>query len=105
MIASKFNIGQQVRHKNLGILGVIIDIDIKCSISHLTIQNIKEKEKKNFNYPWYHLIVQDEDGDPMHIYISEKQLATENFIGNSKQSSIDKLSTFILLKLQKKNHH
>lgn len=32
MIASKFGIGQQVRHKLLGYLGVVIDIDPEYSL-------------------------------------------------------------------------
>ncbi len=32
IIASKFGIGQQVRHKLLGYLGVIVDIDVEYSL-------------------------------------------------------------------------
>ncbi|MGP1954768.1 MAG: heat shock protein HspQ, partial [Arsenophonus sp. NC-QC1-MAG3] len=32
MTTSKFNIGQQVRHKLLGYLGVIVDVDAEYSL-------------------------------------------------------------------------
>ena len=35
MIASKFGIGQQVRHSLLGYLGVVVDIDPELSLIHI----------------------------------------------------------------------
>lgn len=39
MIASKFGIGQQVRHRMLGYLGVVIDVDAEYSLESLMSLN------------------------------------------------------------------
>ncbi len=92
IISSKFNIGQQVRHKLLGFLGVIIDIDAEYSLS----KNKKYKKininKKFKKLPWYHVIIEDNNGCPIYTYLAEFQLIWEFKKNHPNQSSLDKLS-------------
>ncbi len=90
IISSKFNIGQKVRHKLLGFLGVIIDVDAEYSLFNNKKKiNIKKKFKK---CPWYHVIIENNNGYPIYTYIAEFQLIWESEINNFNQSSLDKLS-------------
>lgn len=100
IILSKFNIGQQVRHKLLGFLGVIIDIDSEYSLSKENMKkfNIKKKFKK---LPWYHVIMEDDNGYPIHTYLAEDQLSWENQIEHFETSSLDKLSNSIKKQFKK----
>ncbi len=68
IINSKFNIGQIVVHKLLGFLGIIIDIDPIYSFKN---KNIKNNKKNN---PWYHVLIEDNNGNYIHIYLEEYQL-------------------------------
>jgi heat shock protein HspQ len=81
MIASKFGIGQQVRHKLLGYLGVVIDIDPEYA-------------------PWYHVVMEDEEGQPVHTYLAEVQLAGEEQDAHPEQPSLDELAESIRHQLQ-----
>ncbi len=97
IIYSKFNIGQQVRHKLLGFLGVIIDIDPIYSLTK------KNKFKDNINkkkLPWYHVIIEDKNGYPIHTYLSEDQLSWEINKKHPQQKLLDKLSYIIKKELK-----
>ncbi len=96
IINSKFNIGQQVRHKLLGFLGVIIDIDPIYSLN----KKNKIKKKKYKKLPWYHVIIEDNNGHHIHIYLSEDQLSWEIKKKHPKQKSLDKLSNIIKKQLK-----
>ncbi len=102
IIYSKFNIGQQVRHKLLNFLGVIIDIDPIYSLKNkFKFNNKIYKKNKIFKkYPWYHVITEDNNGNPIYTYISEIQLSLEIQKIHPEQLSLDKLS--ILIKKQLK---
>ncbi len=92
IISSKFNIGQQVRHKLLGFLGVIIDVDAEYSLYNDIKKkkiNIKKKFQKS---PWYHVIIENNNGYPIYTYIAEFQLIWESEINHPNQPSLDKLS-------------
>ncbi len=92
MITScKFNIGQQVRHKLLGFLGVIVDIDPEYSLLETNIDelNIHNSFKK---YPWYHVIMEDDNGYTIHTYLSEIQLSWETQKKQPNKSSLYELS-------------
>ncbi len=91
---SKFNIGQQVRHKLFDFLGVIIDIDYEYSIIESNIEKkiIHNTFKKS---PWYHVIMEDDNGYPIHIYLAEAQLSWEFNTEHIEKTSLDKLSDSI----------
>ncbi len=100
IISSKFNIGEQVEHKLLGLTGVIIDIDPKYSLNNSS--NAKKINKSLKKKPWYHIIIEDHNGYPMHIYLSETQLSWKIKEEYSEKTSLDKLSKII--KKQIKNN-
>ncbi len=99
---SKFYIGQQVRHKLLGFLGVIIDIDSEYSLKNKNINkvNINNNLKES---PWYYVIMEDNNGYPIYIYLSEEQLSWEIEKIHPKQLSLDKLSKKIKKQFKKSN--
>ncbi len=100
IIFSKFNIGQKVRHKLFGFLGVIIDIDYEYSI---TESNLEELSINNTfkKLPWYHVIMEDDNGYPIHIYLSEAQLSWVNKIKYLEKTSLDNLSNSIKKQFKK----
>lgn len=74
MIASKFGIGQQVRHRLLGYLGVVIDVDPEYSLEHPKADEIAANDELRLA-PWYHVVMEDDEGQPVHTYLAEAQLA------------------------------
>ncbi|MCR3755282.1 MAG: heat shock protein, hemimethylated DNA-binding protein [Sodalis sp. Psp] len=99
MIASKFGIGQQVRHKLLGYLGVIIDVDPEYSLERPSLDEITADDSLR-TAPWYHVVMEDEEGKPMHTYLAEAQLGYEVFPVHPEQSALDELAESIRLQLQ-----
>ncbi|VFS51540.1 Heat shock protein hspQ [Budvicia aquatica] len=61
MITSKFSIGQQVRHKLLGNLGVIIDIDAEYSLDQPASDEMAANDNLR-DAPWYHVVMEDDEG-------------------------------------------
>ncbi len=99
MIASKFGIGQQVRHKLLGFLGVVVDVDPEYSLAEPDIEEMGESEDLRAS-PWYHVVMEDDDGRPMHTYLAESQLAWEAQAEHPEQPSLDELAASIRKQLQ-----
>ncbi|UDG79690.1 heat shock protein HspQ [Candidatus Steffania adelgidicola] len=99
MIASKFSIGQQVRHKLLGYLGVIIDVDPEYSLEKPSLDMIASEDSLR-QAPWYHVVMENEEGKPFHTYLAEAQLGYESFPVHQKQSTLDELAASIRLQLQ-----
>ncbi|ABF13859.1 heat shock protein HspQ [Candidatus Palibaumannia cicadellinicola] len=99
MIASKFGIGQQVRHKLFGYLGVIIDVDPEYSLDKPYIDKIAADDSLR-TAPWYHVVMEDEDGKPVHTYLAEAQLGYEAFLEHPEQPTLDELAESIRLQLQ-----
>ncbi len=73
MIASKFGIGQQVRHSLLGYLGVVVDIDPVYSLSEPSPDELAVNDELRAA-PWYHVVMEDDNGLPVHTYLAEAQL-------------------------------
>nr|BET44725.1 MAG: heat shock protein HspQ [Candidatus Aschnera chinzeii] len=95
MIAtSKFSIGQQVQHKLLGYHGVIIDVDAVYSLAKLEDDSIS-KNKTLSSSPWYHVVMEDDNGDPIHTYLAEAQITYKNENDYDEQSSLKELSESI----------
>ncbi|QJC36331.1 heat shock protein HspQ [Enterobacteriaceae endosymbiont of Donacia simplex] len=95
MITSKFGIGQQVRHKLLGFLGVIVDVDPEYSLSDPKIDEVAESITLR-SKPWYHVVMEDDNGQPIHTYLAEAQLSGEPLENeHPENSSLDELADAI----------
>ena len=91
MIASKFGIGQQVRHTLLGYLGVIVDVDPEYSLAEPEEDEIAANDELRAA-PWYHVVMEDDDGQPIHTYLAEAQLSSETRDEHPEQPSLDELA-------------
>lgn len=99
IVISKFDIGQQVRHKLLGFLGVIIDVDVGYSLEDPKIDIIVDNESL-YMAPWYHVVMEDDNGQPIHTYLAEVQLTSETKNEHPDQPTLDELSASIRQQLQ-----
>ncbi len=99
MIASKFGIGQQVRHSLLGYLGVIVDIDPEYSLDESSDDEVAVNDDLRTS-PWYHVVMEDDDGEPVHTYLAEAQLQNEANDEHPEQPSMDELAQTIRQQLQ-----
>lgn len=98
MITTKFTIGQQVRHKMLGFLGVIVDVDPEYSLDS-DINDMMANESMRA-IPWYHVVVEDRDGRPVQTYLAEVQLDSERQTEHPEQLALDELSASIRQQLK-----
>jgi len=94
MITSKYGIGQQVRHRLLGYLGVVIDVDAEYSLEKPDLDEIAADESLR-GAPWYHVVMEDDKGQPIHTYLAEIQIDHEARIPHPEQSSLDDLAESI----------
>lgn len=95
MVTSKFSIGQQVRHSLLGSLGVIIDIDAEYSLTQQASEDEVAADDRLRKSPWYHVVMEDDDGQPVHTYLAEIQLMREEDETHPEQPSLDELAASI----------
>ncbi|NKI73383.1 heat shock protein HspQ [Dickeya sp. CFBP 2040] len=98
MINCKFTIGQQIRHKLLGYPGVVIDIDPEYSLEQPKWEELSVNDTLR-TAPWYHVVMEDEHGRPIHTYLAEEQLIEEHMISEdrhpSDHPSLDELAATI----------
>lgn len=87
MIASKFGIGQQVRHRLLGYLGVVIDVDAEYSLEKPGVDDVAADDSMR-TAPWYHVVMEDEEGQPVHTYLAEIQIDHEAARSHPEQTSL-----------------
>ncbi|ACY84121.1 heat shock protein HspQ [Edwardsiella piscicida] len=99
MITSKFGIGQQVRHKLLGSLGVVIDIDPEYALDDAPDDDDLGANEVLRHAPWYHVVMEDEQGQPVHTYLAEAQLDGESSDSHPEQPSMDDLAESIRAQL------
>ena len=99
MIASKYGIGQQVRHSLLGYLGVVVDIDPEYSLDEPSADELAASAELRAT-PWYHVVMEDDDGQPLHTYLAEAQLSSEPQDEHPEQPSMDELAQTIRKELQ-----
>ena len=99
MIASKFGIGQQVRHTLLDSLGVVVDIDAVYSLDEPSADEMAVNAELRAA-PWYHVVMEDDDGQPVHTYLAEVQLYGERQAEHPEQPSMDELAQTIRQQLQ-----
>jgi len=94
MITSKFTIGQQVRHKLLGCLGVIVDVDPIYSLPKSKLEDVQLNDSL-LDLPWYHVVIEDDKGQTVHTYLAEAQLDLETSGIHLDQPSLDDLAESI----------
>lgn len=99
MIASKYGIGQQVRHSLLGYLGVVVDIDPEYSLDEPEEDELADNSALRAA-PWYHVVMEDDDGKAIHTYLAEAQLSSEDDDEHPEQPSMDELAASIRQQLQ-----
>ncbi|PKE32035.1 heat shock protein HspQ [Rahnella sp. AA] len=99
MIASKYGIGQQVRHRLLGYLGVVIDVDAEYSLEKPGVDDVAADDSMR-TAPWYHVVMEDEEGQPVHTYLAEIQIDHEAARSHPEQTSLDDLAASIRSQLQ-----
>jgi len=99
MIASKFGIGQQVRHSLLGYLGVVVDIDPEYALDEPEADELAVNAELR-DAPWYHVVMEDDEGQPVHTYLAEAQLSGELQDEHPEQPSMDELAQTIRKQLQ-----
>jgi len=99
MIASKFGLGQQVRHKLLGFLGVVVDVDPVYSLDNPEIVATIGSDSL-LNAPWYHVVMENGDGETVHTYLAEAHLSWELPGEHPEQPSMDELAASIREQLQ-----
>ncbi|WP_447743202.1 heat shock protein HspQ [Enterobacter asburiae] len=99
MIASKFGIGQQVRHTLLGYLGVVVDIDPEYSLDEPSADELAVTAELRAA-PWYHVVMEGDDGQPVHTYLAEAQLSSELQEEHPEQPTMDELAQTIRKQLQ-----
>lgn len=99
MIASKYGIGQQIRHSLLGYLGVVVDIDAEYSLNEPAADDLADNARLRAA-PWYHVVMEDDEGDPIHTYLAEAQLSSEPQDEHPDQPSMDELARSIRQQLQ-----
>lgn len=99
MIATKFGIGQQVRHHLSGVLGVIVDVDPEYSLDATQLDEMGATDALR-SAPWYHVVMEDEEGDRVHTYVSEIQLFGETRTEHPDQPELDELAFSLRQQLQ-----
>ncbi|EHD20999.1 MULTISPECIES: heat shock protein HspQ [Brenneria] len=93
MIVCKFGIGQQIRHKLLGYPGVVIDIDPEYSLEAPAWEELDAQDRLR-TAPWYHVVMEDGAGRPIHTYLAEAQLIKEESY-RGDHPSLDELAKAI----------
>lgn len=98
MIASKFGIGQQVRHTLLG-YWASSSMSIEYSLAEPEEDEIAANDELRAA-PRYHVVMEDDDGQPIHTYLAEAQLSSETRDEHPEQPSLDELAKTIRQQLQ-----
>jgi len=99
MIASQFCIGELVRHALLGYLGVVVDIDPEYSLDEASADELAVNAEL-LAAPWYHVVMEDDEGQAVHTYLAEAQLSGEQQDEHPEQPSMDELAQTIRRQLQ-----
>lgn len=98
MIASKFGIGQQVPFP-VRLPQVVVDIDPEYSLDEPSPDELAVNDELRAA-PWYHVVMEDDDGQPVHTYLAEAQLRSEMRDEHPEQPSMDELARTIRKQLQ-----
>lgn len=96
---------QQIRYRPtssphaFGLLGVIVDVDPEYSLTEPEEDEIAANDELRLA-PWYHVVMEDDDGQPIHTYLAEAQLSSEPSDEHPEQPSLDELARTIRQQLQ-----
>lgn len=94
MMKSQFSIGQHVLHRMLGYPGVVIDVDAEYTLSQPTLDELDVHESF-LSKPWYHVILQDENGKHIHTYLAELQISERSFDESEAEDGLNDISQSI----------
>ncbi|MGL5105358.1 MAG: heat shock protein HspQ, partial [Plesiomonas shigelloides] len=86
--------------KMLGSLGVILDVDAEYSLQKPTPAEMGIDDALRLA-PWYHVVMENEEGEPVHTYIAEMQLDRETLPLHPDQPNLDDLADTIVEELEK----
>jgi heat shock protein HspQ len=99
VIAAKFDIGQQVRHKKFGYLGVVVDVDSEYSLSQPQAESLDMVDSLRQS-PWYTVVTEDNRGDAIQAYVAEIQLDQELFPIHPEHPVLDDFSHAVKTQLR-----
>lgn len=91
---SQFNIGQHVQHRMLGYPGVVIDVDAEYTLTQPTLDELDVHESF-LTKPWYHVILQDENGKHIHTYLAESQISERSSSEDEPDEGLNDISRSI----------
>lgn len=94
MIVSKFGIGQQVRYFLLGYFGVVVDIDSVYSFFESSFDELAVNDEFRV-VSWYYVVMEDDNGLSVYIYLVEVQLSSELQDEYFEQLFMDELAQII----------
>jgi heat shock protein HspQ len=83
----------------LGYLGVVVDIDPEYSLDEPSADELAVNAELRAA-PWYHVVMEDDDGQPVHTYLAEAQLSSEAQDEHPEQPTLDELAQTIRKQLQ-----
>jgi heat shock protein HspQ len=78
----------------LGYLGVVIDVDAEYSLEKPKVEELETDDSMR-TAPWYHVVMEDDKGEPVHTYLAEIQIDHEAARSHPEQSSLDDLAESI----------
>lgn len=103
MITCKFNLGQQVRHRLTGALGVIVDMDAEYSLDTPAPETIFIHPER-LSKPWYYVVMEEESGETIHTYIAEFQLTGEVAVEHLDQPTLDDIADQVRRRVSTPSH-
>ena len=71
---AEFGVGQVVHHRLFGYRGVVVDVD-PCFLGSEEWYRQVARTNPPKDAPWYHVLVDDTDGEGSATYVAERNLA------------------------------
>jgi heat shock protein HspQ len=78
---------------------VVVDIDPEYSLDEPSADELAVNAELRAA-PWYHVVMEDDDGQPVHTYLAEAQLSSEAQDEHPEQPTLDELAQTIRKQLQ-----
>ena len=99
MIASKFRYRQRIPPYALRLQASRYRYQSRYSLAEPEEDEIAANDELRAA-PWYHVVMEDDDGQPIHTYLAEAQLSSETRDEHPEQPSLDELAKTIRQQLQ-----